>query len=151
MKTITKSIFINAPESKVWEVLTADEYTRQWYSVFSPGSHAQTDWEVGSKVVFSDNSGGGMIAKVMENKPGEILSLQYTGILADGKEDYTSAEAAKYAGGKESYLLFESNEGTQLDISSDMSEEMFETMSQSWEKALEKLKALAEENVDALK
>jgi uncharacterized protein YndB with AHSA1/START domain len=148
MKTITKSIFINAPKSKVWEVLISDDYTRQWYAVFSPGSQAETNWQVGSKAIFTDDSGGGMVTRIIENKPEEMLSLQYIGIVKDGKEDLTSPEAAKYAGGKESYSLFDSNNGTQLDISSDMSEEMFDSMSAKWDKALEKVKQLAEEGLE---
>jgi uncharacterized protein YndB with AHSA1/START domain len=148
MKTITKSIFINAPKSKVWEVLISDQYTPEWYSVFSEGSHVETDWQVGNKAVFSDASGGGMVTRIIENKPEEMLSLQYIGLVKNGKEDVTSAEAAKYAGGKETYSLFELNNGTQLDVSSDMTEEIFNEMSATWDKALDKVKQLAEEELE---
>jgi uncharacterized protein YndB with AHSA1/START domain len=144
MKTIKRSIEINAPKHKVWEVLTTDQYTRKWYSVFSDGSHAETNWEEGGKALFTDNSGGGMIAKVIRNKPAELLALEFEGLVKQGKEDYDSEEAKKYKGGHESYKLSEKNGRTQLDIESDMDEQLFESMSVSWEQALQKIKELAE-------
>lgn len=145
MKTIKKSIEIKAPKNKVWDVLVQDQYTKKWYSEFSEGSHAETDWKVGSKAVFTDTTGGGMVAKVVENKPGEALSLEYEGVVVKGKEDYESEEAKKYKGGHENYKLTGKDGTTQLAIESDMTEDMFESMSESWEKALQKIKVLSEQ------
>ena len=44
------TIDINAPREKVWDVLWQDDSYRKWTSVFSEGSHAETDWKKGSKV-----------------------------------------------------------------------------------------------------
>ncbi|MBA3680918.1 MAG: SRPBCC domain-containing protein [Bacteroidetes bacterium] len=105
MKTIKKSIVIHASNQKVWNVLIKNEYNKQWFAEFSEGSHAQTDWQVGSKAIFTDTTGGGLIARITENKLNQLLSMEYIGIMVNGKEDYGSAEAKKYNGGKEIYVL----------------------------------------------
>lgn len=52
MRTIEKSIKINAPKEKVWEVLVNNDLNQTWYAVFSEGTFAETDWKIGSKVIF---------------------------------------------------------------------------------------------------
>lgn len=93
MKTIKKTIDIHASKKNVWKVLTEDRYNRIWFAEFMEGTHAVTDWKVNSKVVFKDERGRGLIGKIAANKPQELLSIEYTGILLNHKEDYESADA----------------------------------------------------------
>lgn len=144
MKRIKMSIEINAPKEKVWEVLLNDQYTRQWYAEFSEGSHAETDWKEGSKAVFTDNTHSGLISKVTKNKPFEVFSLEYQGVVMAGEEDYESQVAKEIKGGLEAYQLSEMEGKTTLNIESDMGDEYFDSMSASWEKALKKVKQLSE-------
>lgn len=143
-QTIQKSIAVNASKENVWDVLLQDQFTRTWYAEFSPGSHADTDWQVGSKAIFTDDSKNGLVGKVITNQPYEVVSVEYQGVLVDGKEDYDSADAQPVKGWKETYRLSEKDGVTQLSIESDMSEAYFESMSLAWEKALQKVKELAE-------
>lgn len=144
MKTIKKSIAIEAPKAKVWDTLLNDQFTRIWYAEFSEGSNAQTDWQVGSKAIFTDNSQCGMVTKVITNQPNEVLSLEYQGVIANGKEEYESEDAKQMKGGRETYRLSDTDGATQLSIESDMGEKYFDSMSEAWERALQKLKSLAE-------
>lgn len=144
---IKKSISINAPKEKVWEVLLQDHYNRQWFAEFSEGTKAETDWQVGSKVLYTDASGSGMIGKIITNRPAETLDVEYEGFVADGQEDYTSEGAQALKGGRETYRLSEANGVTQLAIESDMSAEWFEQMSLAWDRALQKIKELSEKEV----
>ncbi|MBC7874963.1 MAG: SRPBCC domain-containing protein [Ferruginibacter sp.] len=143
-KTIKKSIEISTSKEAVWQVLIEDNFTRNWYAEFSEGSHAETDWKKGSKAIFTDNSKCGMVAKVIENKPYELIDLEYEGVVKDGAEDYESEIAKQVKGGHETYRLTEENGTTQLSIACDMAEDYFETMSLAWDKALVKIKSLAE-------
>lgn len=143
-KVIKESIKINAPKEKVWQILTDDKYTRIWYSEFSEGSHAQTDWKLGSKAIFADNSGNGLVAKIIENKPNEIISMEYQGMFIDGKEDTQSEHAKEVIGGSETYTLSESEGITTLTTQLDMSCDMFDSMTEAWKKALNKIKDLSE-------
>ena len=144
LKTIKKSIAINASKEKVWDVLIKDEHSRLWYAAFSEGSHAQTDWQVGSNAVFTDNSGCGMIARIVENKPAEVLDMEFIGELKDGKEEYESDAAKAMQGGHETYRLSGSNGVTHLAIASDMGADYFDMMSAAWDKALQQIKSLSE-------
>lgn len=143
-QTIKKSIKISAPKEKVWEVLLLDEFTRIWYAEFSEGSHAETDWQVGSKAVFTDNSGSGLLGKVIVNQPNEIISVEYQGLVQAGMEDYESEDAQAVKGTRETYHLSEKDGATQVAIEADMAAEYYEMMSAAWDKALQKIKMLSE-------
>ena len=142
--TIRKTIEVNAPKEVVWEVLTEDKFTRTWYREFSEGTHADTDWTTGSKAIFTDNSNSGLIGKVIANNPYEHLSLEYQGVITDGVEDYTSRDALFVKGGLETYRLSEKMGTTTLSIECDMGEDLFQPMSQAWDKALQEIKRLSE-------
>lgn len=146
MKTelIKKSIEISAPKEKVWDVLLNDKFTRIWYAEFSEGSHAETDWKVGSKALFTDKSNRGLVGKVIVNIPNEVISVEYQGLVMAGTEDYESDEAKNVKGARETYHLAEKNGVTRVSIECDMGEEWFESMSLAWDKALLKVKELSE-------
>lgn len=147
MKTIKKSVQINASKEKVWEVLLQDKYTKVWYSEFKEGSHAITDWKEGGKALFLDNEGYGMISKIVSNKPYELISMVYEGVVINGKEDYTGEIALQYKGGKEIYKLLGENGVITLEVETDMPEDHIESMEVAWENALKKLKELSEKNL----
>ncbi|WP_210489196.1 SRPBCC family protein [Rufibacter aurantiacus] len=142
--TIKKEISLNAPRERVWEVLLKDEFTRQWFAAFSEGTHAVTDWQLGSKVVFKDESQSGMVGRIVQNTPLEVLSIEYDGMLVNGEEDTQSPGAQAVQGGQETYRLVPSGQGTHLLIESDMSPEYFDMMSAAWDQALLKIKELSE-------
>ncbi len=144
MKTIKKTIDIQASKNNVWKVLTEDQYNRQWYAIFSAGTKAKTDWKVGSNVLFVDDSESGLIGKIVSNKPNELLSIEYTGMVFNGKEDYEHKDAKALKGGREIYELLQNGGGTQLIVSGDIPEGMYNSMAAFWDKAMEKLKSLAE-------
>lgn len=144
MKQIKKSIEIKSTPKNIWEVLFIDKNYRQWASEFSKDSYAVTDWQKGSKVIFTDPSQSGLIGTITGNKPYQFLGIEYDGQLLDGKEDYDSAIAKNIKGGIETYTLTERGDTTELSIVCDMDETYFETMSQAWDKALKKIKDIAE-------
>ena len=69
-------ILINAPREKVWEKLWNDASYREWTSVFSEGSAAETDWKEGSRVLFTDGKGNGMVSTIAVKKPNEVMSFR---------------------------------------------------------------------------
>jgi uncharacterized protein YndB with AHSA1/START domain len=143
-RSIQKSIDISAPKEIVWDVLLQDKFTRLWYAAFSEGARAETDWQVGSKAVFTDNSGSGLIGTIVANQPFEWLSVEYHGLVNDGVEEYESVEAQQMKGTRESYRLEEKGGVTRLSIESEVSEGLFQTMSKAWEKALLQIKDLSQ-------
>ena len=145
MEKLQFNISINAPREKVWKTLLEDETYRQWTAPFSENSRAETDWKKGSKILFLDGNGHGMVSKVAENIPNEFMSIEHLGLVKDGVEDVESDEVKPWAGAYENYTLKEANGGTELFIESDITEEYKEMMAGIWPKALNKLKELAEQ------
>lgn len=141
---IKKSIDINAPRESIWHVLTNDSLLRDWYTAFQEGSYAETDWKEGSKVIFRDREGNGMIGKIAVNKPHEIISTEFQGMLVNGKEDTESQEANNIKGYFETYRISGTGNNNRLDIELDTSDEYADMFNNMWDKALQRIKELAE-------
>jgi len=143
MKTIKKSIEITAPKEQVWAVILEDSYSRDWMSHFCVGTHAVTDWIVGHKVVFENGTGSGISGKIKEKRPYEFLSIVYDGMIVNGKDDFDSEESKAMKGAVETYELSDHNGNTFLSISSDIGDEYFDEMSNSWDAALQRISELS--------
>jgi hypothetical protein len=144
MENMQFDININAPKEKVWNA----SY-RNWTSAFTEGSYAVTDnWEKGTKVLFLDAKGSGMVSVVAENRPNEYMSFKHLGEVIDGVEDVRSDRIKQWSGAMENYTLTETLDGTNLkvEMEGNLSVEFISYFSNTFPKALQKLKALAEEN-----
>lgn len=151
MEKINFNILINAAPEKVWKVLWADDTYRKWTAAFSEGSHAQTDWKQGSKVLFLDGSGQGMVSRIAVNKPNEYMSFEHLGEVKDGIEDTTRERVKQWAGAHENYTLKKVNlpdgqagEKTELLIDMDITAEFKDMFSEIWPRALANVKDLSE-------
>ena len=146
MQTQEFKVSINAPREKVWDVLWNDDTYRAWTSVFSEGSHAETDWKKGSKVLFLDGKGSGMVSTVADNVPNELMSFKHLGVMKDGVEDTDSEEVKKWAGAYENYRLRQVDGNTELAVQVDLNDEWKDYFVDTFPKALNKVKELAEKN-----
>jgi hypothetical protein len=151
MEKLNFNILINAAPEKVWKVLWADDTYRKWTSAFSEGSYAETDWKQGSKVLFLDGNGQGMVSRIAVNKPNEYMSIEHLGEVKDGIEDTTSERVKQWAGAHENYTLKKVNlpagqagEKTELLIDMDITAEFKDMFSEIWPKALDNVKKLSE-------
>ena len=129
IRTIEKAVDVAAPPERVWEVLLEDATYRQWAAEFMPGSYADTDWQEGSTARFLDPSGSGMLARVVVSRRPEVLELEYDGLVTAGQDDTDSDTAREYRGGKETYRLTPTPDGTHLAV--------------AWDRALIKVQELA--------
>ena len=139
-------VVIEAPQEKVWNVLWNDNTYREWTSVFSPGSHAETDWKKGSKVLFLDGKGDGMVSRIAENIPNTYMSIEHLGTMKKGTKEMDDKESQSWSGAKENYTLKPVNGKTELKVDMDVTEEFKDYFQKTWPKALDKLKHLAESN-----
>jgi uncharacterized protein YndB with AHSA1/START domain len=136
---------INASKENVWEALWDKENYKKWTSAFAEGSTAETNnWEKGSKVLFTDGKGCGMVAIIADNRPNEFMSFKHIGEVKDGVEDTESEKVKTWAGAHENYTLKDENGKTNLVVEMDINEEWKDYFVNTWPKALEKVKALAE-------
>lgn len=144
LKTIEQTMTISASRERVWDVLLSEEYFPQWTAEFMEGSYAETDWQEGSRVRFLTPDGSGIAGQIVASDRPALLDIRYDGQVIEGKEDYDSPEAQELRGAHETYRLSEQDGGTSLAIASDMAEAYYADMSEAWQRALAKVKALAE-------
>ncbi len=148
MEKISFLVKINAPKEKVWYCLWDLIYYQTWTSVFAETSTVITDnWKEGSKILFVDHSGNGMVSKVLSNKANDTMTFQHLGMIKDGIEDTSSDEMKAWSGATESYHVEEQYGTTTLSASLDSNEQMKDFFSSTFPQALEKVKGLAEETV----
>jgi len=146
MRTIRQTVSIQAPPERVWETLFSEATYPVWTAHFSPGSRAETDWQEGSRVAFTDESGSGLFGRIVRSERPAELEIEYDGILMNGEQDTESDDALMFRGSHERYVLAEDEGATTLEISCDMSDEYYDDMSAAWTKALDEVKRLAEES-----
>ena len=62
---VEKTIEINAPASKVWDVLTNPEHTGEWAPEFSGGTEfrIESNWKLGSPVLWRGQDGNVIVVK----------------------------------------------------------------------------------------
>lgn len=144
MKTQEFKILIDAPREKVWDVILGKDTYEQWTTPFAEGSTVTTDWKKGSKAIFHDGSGAGMVSEIAENIPNEFLSIRHKGMVKNGVEDFTSEEAKQWSGSMENYTLKELGGKTEWTVQVDTSERYEDYMLKAWPLALNKVKVLAE-------
>ena len=139
-------ITIDAAPERVWNILWNNATYRQWTAVFAEGSQAETDWKTGSKVIFSDGKGNGMVSTIAENRQPEFMSIRHLGVVKNGVEDTESEEVKQWAGAMENYTLSPAGGKTRLTVSMDIAEDYRDYFEKTWPLALDKVKELSESN-----
>ena len=75
---VDKSIEINAPASKVWEVLTNPKLTKEWIKLWWPDIMVlESDWKLGSPVLWKVSGKIGATGIVMLVDPSRMLSFSF--------------------------------------------------------------------------
>ena len=144
MEKLKFKTVINAAPEKIWNVLWNDDTYRKWTSAFAEGSYAETDWKEGSKVLFLDGNGRGMVSRIEKTKPYEYMSIEHLGEVNNGVEDTTSEKVKDWAGAHENYTLKKVNGKTELSIDMDINDEFKEMFAKMWPVALDNVKRLSE-------
>lgn len=142
-------ISIRAPREVVWDILWGEKTYPAWTSAFAEGSNVETDWEEGSKVLFHDGKGEGMVSMIAVKRAPEFMSFRHLGFVKDGVEDTTSEKVKPWAGAMENYTLVSQNGNTEVMVELDITEEFKSYFENTWPKALQKLKELSEAGVNA--
>jgi hypothetical protein len=151
MKTLQYQVRINAPSTKVYDVMlgiSSKSTYEQWTFLFNPTSTYEGSWSKGSKILFVgvDENGkkGGMVSEIAENIPNRFVSIRHYGILKDDKEITEGPEVEKWAGGFENYSFDENDGVTSISVDLETTEDFIDYMNQTYPKALDKLKELCE-------
>ena len=143
---VDKSININAPIARVWDVLTRREKTGEWASEFTGGApfYIESDWKLGSPVLWKDQNGAVIVEGTVTALEPYTL-LRFTVFDVRGEKPPVTEEDGI------TYRLSEQSGKTTLqvrqgDFSGMADAEKFHRMSEEiWERVLPKVKALAEQ------
>lgn len=148
MQTLTYTITIQAPVSKVRDTMLNHPTYEQRTEVFAAWSTYTGSREQGANIKFTDpNQKAGMLSTIAENKLHEFLSIKHIGEFSTNKE--TGQEEQKLfpwgAYSHENYTFTTTDTGTQVDIFLDkMPDEYVDMMNDARPKALEILKKICE-------
>ncbi len=138
-------ISINAPAEKVWQKLWDKESYKTWTNPFCEGSYYEGEMQLGNRIHFLSPSGEGMYSDVAFLKENEIAIVKHIGAVKDDQEMPMDEETEKWTGCFEIYKLKEENGKTNLTVEVDSVEKYADYMNQTFPKALEKLKEIAEQ------
>ena len=142
---VDKSLEINAPISKVWEILTERGFTSQWAPEFSGGSsfRIESDWKLGSPVSWKDAGGQTVVeGNVTALEPQKLLRFTAFDVRSE-RPPITEKDGITYElsekGGKTTLHVLQGDFGAMPDGAKyrDMS-------SAIWDRVLSKVKKLAE-------
>lgn len=139
MKILHFSINIHAPREKVWNALWQDDNYRRWTATFHEGSYAESDWDEGSKILFLGPNGDGMFSMIEKKIPNKQMTFKHLGELKNGVEESRNWENAR-----ESYFLTGRDGVTELRVELDTVEEFEQYFSETFPKALQAVKSIAE-------
>ncbi|HTE57883.1 MAG TPA: SRPBCC domain-containing protein [Verrucomicrobiae bacterium] len=144
MKEIQFLVEIHAPKEKVWDTLWQDQTLREWAGIIDPGTYMSGELKEGKEVQFiSSENGYGVTSLVERLVAHEFLLLRHQ---ADTQGSGEKERAQEWTGGKESYSLVEKDGTTTLTAVFDVPSEMEEYFKDTYPKALERVKVLAEKD-----
>ncbi|MDX9791835.1 MAG: SRPBCC domain-containing protein [Candidatus Kapaibacterium sp.] len=122
----------------------------KWTDVFDPSSNFEGSWESGTKMYFigqdQDGNKHGMISEIIEHTANEKVTIKHIGLVNGNIEITEGEEVEKWKGCLESYKFTENDGKTLVSVSLDTPRNYKEYFEKSWAAALDKLKALCEEN-----
>lgn len=137
---------IDAPVSKVFELMIADESYRDWTTAFHPGSYYKGEWTKGAKILFlgpgPDGKEGGMVSRIAEHVKDKYISIEHLGLYGDGKEITSGPEVESFAGATENYSFVDQGDKTLVKVDMESGGEYKEMFEKMWPKALQRLKEI---------
>src|SRR5215471_16007643 len=142
---VEKTIEINAPIAKVWDVLTRREQTGKWASEFTGGApfYIESEWKLGSPVLWKDQNDNVTVeGTVTALEPHTLLRFTVFDVRGE-KPPVTEEDGITYRlSERDGITTLQVRQG---DFSGMADAEKFHRMSEDiWERVLPNVKALAE-------
>lgn len=136
--TLTVTETIGAPASAVWQALTDKEMIKQYFF----GTEAESDWKVGSSIVFKGTWEGHEYedkGTILELEEGKLIKYKYWSSMSgteDRPENYKDVTYKLDSDGDKTVLTI-----IQEDVES---QEIYEHSADNWKLVLNGLKELVE-------
>lgn len=133
---ILKSIEINVSPEQVWQILVSLDAVTKWAEAFSAETVVESDFKVGSSIVWKDHTGAiGASGIVSAREDAKQLEFTYRDeSTANFADDYKERFALTSKHGKTTLMIF----------AGPLAKKYVKTHSPLWDKALAKIKNLAE-------
>jgi uncharacterized protein YndB with AHSA1/START domain len=148
LKKLHFQISVDAPAEKVYHTMLDDKSYREWTATFCPGSFFEGSWEKGAKILFvgldKEGKRGGMVSRIKENIPNTFVSIEHLGVLEGDKEITSGPAVDGWAGALENYSFREEEGKTVVSVEMDANQDFEAYFSETWPKALHRLKELCE-------
>ncbi|MBE2281772.1 MAG: SRPBCC domain-containing protein [Ignavibacteriaceae bacterium] len=142
MKKIQISHKINAPKSKVWQMMLEKEPYSIWTFDFDPGSRYEGELSQGSEIKFLAHNGAGLLGYIDKFEYERFISFRFKGEIVNGKEILGFPENSNWTESYENYKFSEENGVTVVEIECLAPEEHYEFMSQMWGSAIKRLEQI---------
>lgn len=138
-KTFSNSLNLNSSPDRVWKIVTEPALIKEWASAFGHGTHADSDWKVGSVVEWKDMGGNvgakGIISKMEPEKE----------LRVDFFDDVKMTDPAQLGEYSEIYTIESDGDTTTLTVTTGpLDEKYINGFVPMWEKAFIYIKKLAE-------
>ena len=139
METLSKSITIKAPATKVWKALTDASIVKQYFF----GTNVKSDWKKGSPIIWEGEWEGKSYqdtGKILDIDPGRYIKYNYWSSMSG-----TENKPENYA--NITYTLDEKDGKTELKLTQDniKNKESLEHSEQNWMMVFGKMKEMVEE------
>jgi hypothetical protein len=131
MKKLQFNVSIKAPAGRVYDRMLgiSSKLTyEQWTALFNPTSTYEGNWK----------------KEISENVPGRFVSIRHYGLVKANAEITEGPDVEKWANGFENYSFEEADGITTVKVELDTNEEFSEYMSQTYPKALDRLREICE-------
>ena len=140
---IDKTIEIDAPAAKVWEVITNPGINSQWVAEFSPGMQLVSDWQLGSRVLWNEANGKTVVeGNVTKIEPGKFQRFTVFDVEL-GRTPVTDEDGMTFElvekDGKTKLFLLHGDFATLAEA-----QKYYDMTLEAWNKILPKIKELAE-------
>lgn len=142
MKKLEYKTQISATPKKIWDILWTQETYKIWSGVMNEGARFEGNFEEGSFIDLYDAKNNGMFNLVEKNIPHREMTMQHKGWIYDGVRDDQGWEDSR-----ETYLLTENHEGTELKILVNSLDEFEAFFNTNYPRVLEKIKEIAENQI----
>ncbi|MGE5106296.1 MAG: SRPBCC domain-containing protein, partial [Sphingobacteriales bacterium] len=77
---------IKAARNIVWYALWNEKNYRVWTSAFTEGSHAVSNWNEGSEILFLDLNGNGMYAVIEKKEEPAFMCFKHMGEIKNNEK-----------------------------------------------------------------
>jgi uncharacterized protein YndB with AHSA1/START domain len=148
---VKRSIEIDAPVTAVWDVLTEQEYTKQWIEEGWGKEGIEemiisSNWKLGSEVLWKNKSGSILVnGNVTALNPYKLLRFTVFDAAAQTEFLVTPEDGITYELlEQEASTIFKVRQGDFSVMNN--GDRYFETTTRIWERVLPKVKSLAEAN-----